>query len=139
MKICMCIEMTRHMNQLCSVVDYIKDQVRAREPMVFYCETRESSEVCAICMNDHLEVPLTLDLEAGESGRVNELTHLGEEMHVFCSQCDHRVHKACLQLISQEGQESEDLCDRCLFKRENPESSMMCEFCHQADGLLLNY
>ena len=47
-------------------------------------------------MIDHLEVPLTLDEEAGESGRVNGLTQIGEEMHVFCSQCDHRVHKACL-------------------------------------------
>ena len=90
-------------------------------------------------MTDQLEVPLTLDEEAGESGRVNGLKQIGEEMHVFCSQCDHRVHKACLQLICQEGQESEDLCDGCLFKRENPESLMMCEFCHQADGLLLKY
>ena len=90
-------------------------------------------------MTDQLEVPLTLDEEAGESGRVNGLKQIGEEMHVFCSQCDHRVHKACLLLIYKEDRESEGLCDGCLFKRENAESSMVCEFCHQADGLLLNF
>jgi hypothetical protein len=63
------------------------------------CETRESSGICAICMDDHLSVPLTLDEEAGESGRVNILTRVGEEMPVFCSVCDHRVHKTCLRLI----------------------------------------
>ena len=95
----MCTEMKRHMDQLCGVVDFTKDQVRAKEPMVFYCETRKSSEVCAICMIDHLGVPLILDEDERESGRINYLTHVGEEMHVFCSQCDHKVHKACLKLI----------------------------------------
>lgn len=65
--------------------------------------------------------PVAFNAEGMESGRVNGLTVVvGEEMHVFCSQCNHRVHKACLQLISKKCRESESLCDRCLFKRENP-------------------
>lgn len=46
------IEMMRHMDQLCGVVDYLKDQVRTEEPKIYFCEPRRSKEVCAICMMD---------------------------------------------------------------------------------------
>ncbi len=87
------------MDQLCGVVDYLKDQVRTEEPKIYPCESRRSKEVCAICMMDQHEVALTFEEEAGEAGRVNGLTYVAEEMLEICSQCDHRVHKTCHQLI----------------------------------------
>ena len=50
--------------------------------------------------------PVAFNAEGQESGRVNGLTVVvGEEMLAFCSQCNHIVHKACLQLISMKGRE----------------------------------
>ena len=87
--------MMRHMNQLCDIVKGQENRTEEQQVKVYICDTRESADICAICMTD--QGPVAFNTEGQESGRVNGLTVVvGEEMLVFCSQCNHRVHKACL-------------------------------------------